>query len=95
MVYLYSQKFANGIMYFLKMYVKEHDGLSVVPPTLLNFSHYVPSDFIVQPYVNILHQRFSLQAWLKTRLNYNAPSVLSKITNKEVELVNPYIYMDC
>lgn len=93
-IYLYTEKFANGLKYFMKIYAKEHDGLTIIKPRSLIFTHYRVTDFKPQDFVNIFVTTHDFQSWLKTRFNYKSSNlqIVDEIQVKYKTLFNPYIY---
>ena len=91
-IYLYSKKFAEGIAYLLRVYIKETDGLNLNIPSVLTFETLMITDFQQQPNVAIFLNNLELESWLasRLRLTFENLQVVDRILNEPQ--TDPYIY---
>lgn len=100
-IYLYSEKFYEGIIYHLKIYIKQIDGLVMNIPSKIIHKYLSINDFHISPYVVIFLNDVQLQSWLesKTILSLDKLFVVTDIFNNNIDdklanRIDPYIYKE-
>ena len=93
-IYLYSQKFSDGIRHFLFLYQKTHRGLPRRVPTRITRLFQSVSDFISQPHVAIFLSEDDMRSWLTTFRDANLGTirVRDRLDLSFALLTDPYIY---
>lgn len=93
-IYLYSPKYAEGIIYFLRTYDSTHKDLRVRIPKILDDYYLYPSNFKTQPSVLNFIGYDNLQNWIKSlELNGENQYLIKKaLLPSLAKEVNPYLY---
>ena len=94
-IFLYSNKFANGIIYYLHKYAKNTDGLNLPIPSSIYKSNITSQDFKQQKNVAIFVSDSDLQSWINS---IGKLSFLNLSIQKELSITNsikkePYLYI--
>ena len=93
-IYFYSNKFSQGIYYFLQRWEKDIRTPETVLPTMIRRSHLIPEDFSMQAYTAIFTDAKDMNTWLSTldSLSYKNLQILEKLEVSKFVDDKPYIY---
>ena len=92
-IILYSQKFAQGVLYQLRKFVRNTNGLALDLPTQIYRSEVTPLDFVQYKDVAIFTSESDLKAWLSTIGSTSALTFNYKLSIADGTKIEPYIYM--
>lgn len=100
-IYLYTEKFAKGVLYHIKMFIKSNMGFNWenVRMSRIRHSVTVPEDFNVTENVALFFNYNEMESWLETKSSLSSEklSVVNNIIDaniggKLINRVDPYMY---
>lgn len=100
-IYLYTQKFAEGVLYHLKRFIKYNDGFdwNNIRMERIRYQTLIPDDFNVPSNVALFLHYNELQSWLETKstLSIDKLTVIDNILNNNIDdkltnRIDPYMY---
>lgn len=92
-LYIYSEKFYDGLKYFLNKYNHEYSPIKV--PTEI-YRTITSDDFTKQPYEAVFVNEHDLKTWLNTmnKMTYKNIIIDKKLSLSNEVKIEPYIYSD-
>lgn len=94
-IYLYSQKFFDGVFYFLKKYDYERKPKRPIVPKVLYRSDISEEDFTAQPRVAIFTDEGDMKTWLNTldKLSFKNIIIEDTLNKSNALRSEPYLYI--
>ena len=95
-VFLYSQKFYEGVIYWLKKYDKERKPAYPGVPTAIYRDNVKPEDFTSYPRIGIFVSEKDFKIWLNTldKISFTNLVIQDKLNIKNSQRTEPYLYSD-